>query len=121
MKHLQNQRGFTIIESLVVLLIIAVITAAAAPIFKGHIAETRETVAEANAKTLHQVAQLYLLDGGSDTVWAPPTGELPREEISGPHEGWYPYLDKWPECPTGGSYVVEIEDGEIQVWVQGAE
>ena len=117
MKLLKNQRGFTLIEVLVVLLALSLMAGLAAPIYDGYIDHTKEVACKANARTLHLIAELYLLDGGGDTTWAPPAGEKARVDICGAHEGWFPYLDKWPENPLGtGDYVVEIEDGRITVW-----
>lgn len=117
---MRNEKGMTLIELLVCMLIVAVLFLIALPVYSGYTGMARETVAVANERTLRQVAQLYLLDGGSDTVWAPDAGDTSRATVSGPHEAWYEYLDKWPENPLGGVYVVEIEDGEITVWTRGA-
>jgi len=121
MKYLKSQQGFTFTEMLCCVCLLALFALIAVPTYKGITDRAAETVHRANVRTLEQAAQLYLLDGGEDAIWAPRAGDLPRAEISGPHEGWYPYLEAWPENPTGGDFVVEIEAGEITVWTQGGE
>ena len=116
MKKPKNQRGFTLIEVLVVVIITGVLVAVAAPIYGEARQQAKEVAFDATVRSLRQAAMLYLLDDGEDAIWAPGAGQAARARITGSNEGWYEYLTEWPENPLGtGDFMVRIEGGEIFV------
>lgn len=116
----RGQRGFTLIELMVVVIIIMVLIAIAVPLYNGVRKQARETAHDANVRNLEQAATMYVMDGGSEAIWAPLAGEKAGAVVSGSHEAWYRYLESWPSDPTresvDGSYMVEITaDGAVRV------
>lgn len=103
-----NQRGYTIIELLVVVLIIALIIAMGIPAYNKAMQRAKETRHNQNVRRLEECATIYLLDAGPL-----------REDISWPqdNDGWMCWIAEWPENPCrSGEYKVTIkESGEIIV------
>lgn len=58
-KTKSSQKGFTLIELIVVLAILVVLAAIALPTFNGLIAESKTAVANANARTVYTAAKAY--------------------------------------------------------------
>lgn len=72
---LLNKKGFTLIEVLVVVLIIGILAALAAPNILGRIEQSRITSDKAMAKTLENAVASYLVDkDAANEPSAPPTG-----------------------------------------------
>ena len=113
----KNNKGFTLVELIAVLGILAIIGAIAVPKFTA----TRKNAAlkahEANVRTLENAAKLYYTETGNATTWKgenPEEGETPEEGEDNPEEGetpeegednpeyaWTGYLDGWPQIPEG--------------------
>ncbi|NLW22378.1 MAG: type II secretion system protein [Tissierellia bacterium] len=115
----KNNKGFTLVELVVVIAILGILAAIAVPRFTGSRKNAAVAAHNANVRTLESAANMYLVDGGEDTTWN-------KESVS-----WKDYLQEWPDIPdlvkndlniTNGNYTVEyteytvkIEDGEITV------
>lgn len=56
------QKGFTLIELIVVLVIMGMLSAAIVPMVTQYVGTARETVSEANLQMIENAAQLYLAD-----------------------------------------------------------
>lgn len=113
---LSNDRGFTLTELLICLAIIAVIALVAVPAYRGAIEKAQAVAFDRQVACLQLAAELYLLDGGTDTIWAPGAGAEAWRGDAEPHDAWGEYLEKWPENPLGGAeFTVVIEDGEITI------
>ncbi len=66
----QNKKGFTLAELLIVVAIIAVLTAIAIPLFVGALDKAQEARDNANIRAVRGAATVYLLEkSGDDTVW----------------------------------------------------
>lgn len=61
MKKSENKKGFTLAELLIVLAIIAVLTAIAVPVFSLQLEKARVAVDEANARSATSMAQAHYL------------------------------------------------------------
>lgn len=100
------QKGFTLIELMVVLVIIGVLAALIVPNVLDRAGDARVTAAKTDINNLYQALKLYKLDNQRF-----PTGEqglqaLVQKPTSGPNPiGWRPYLDKLPNDPWGKPYI----------------
>ena len=111
-----NERGFFLLELCIVLATIALLILIATPVYSGITEKAQATAYDLQVRYLRQVAELYLLDGGADTVGAPEAGEMARREINASHDAWGNYLEQWPENPLGsGEFVVKIEGWDISI------
>lgn len=75
-----NKKGFTLIEVLVVVLIIGILAALAAPNILGRIEQSRITSDKAMAKTLENAVASYLVD--KDAANEPSTPPAPADFLS---------------------------------------
>lgn len=113
----KNNKGFTLVELVVVIAILGILAAIAVPRFTGSRKNAAVAAHNANVRTLESAANMYLVDGGEDTTWN-------KESDS-----WKDYLQEWPDIPdlvknylnitndnyTVDNYTVVIKDGEITV------
>ncbi len=120
----RKQRGFTLIELMVVLAIIGVLAALIVPNVLGRADDARITAARTDVGNLMQALKLYKLDNQRF-----PTGEqgliaLTLKPTSEPVPGnWKPYLDKLPNDPWGRPYQYMNPGikGEVDVLSFGAD
>ncbi|HAH20484.1 MAG: hypothetical protein A2Y00_04820 [Omnitrophica WOR_2 bacterium GWF2_43_52] len=110
MLFLKKKLGFTLIELMVVIAIIAVLAAVAAPQVFRQIAKGRISNAESFYNTVKTAANAYFSDMGS---WPPSCignacatavgGFITPPAVLGNWDG--PYLERWPTLtPWGGTY-----------------
>jgi general secretion pathway protein G len=119
-----RQRGFTLIELMVVLAIIGVLAALIVPNVLGRADDARITAARTDVGNLMQALKLYKLDNQRF-----PTGEqglnaLILKPTTEPVPGnWKPYLDKLPSDPWGRPYQYMNPGikGEVDVLSFGAD
>jgi general secretion pathway protein G len=128
MKHTTHKsrlsRGFTMIELLVVMGILALLGAIVVPQFLDRFDDAKQTSAKTDIATLYQQLKLYKLDnqrypsseqGLQALVTKPSVGSVPTN--------WRQYIEKLPQDPWGKpyQYLNPGIKGEIDVMSFGAD
>ena len=108
MKHKFNNRGFTLIEIMVVVVILGILAAIVVPKFMDKPDEARITKATTDIKGIEQALGLFKLDNG----FYPTTEQGLAALVSKPSIGRIPvkyqeggYLKKVPTDPWGTPYI----------------
>lgn len=120
------QRGFTLIEIMVVVVILGVLAALVVPKLMGRTDEARIVAAKQDIATVMQALKLYKLDNQRYPTTEQGLQSLIVRPTAGPvANGWKTggYLDKLPKDPWGGAYQMLSPGikGEIDVFSLGAD
>jgi general secretion pathway protein G len=120
------QRGFTLVEIMVVVVIIGILGALVVPKLMGRTGESRITAARVDIATLMQALKLYRLDNQRYPSTEQGLQSLIEKPTAGPSaNGWKSggYVEKLPKDPWGNAYqfLSPGVKGEVDLFSYGAD
>lgn len=121
-----KQRGFTLIEIMVVVVIMGILAALIVPKLMGRTDDARIIAAKQDIATIMQSLKLYKLDNQRYPTTEQGLQALMNKPTTGPAaNGWKTggYLDKLPKDPWGNPYQLLSPGlkGEVDVFSLGAD
>ncbi len=113
-------RGFTLIEIMVVVVIIAIMASVAAPLVISRIHESRVVAASQQMAIFSGALDLYKLDN-----FVFPTEDEGLDALVNKTESaksrWKPYVKEIPKDPWGSDYVYSLDGDEFDIVSYGAD
>ena len=122
--RLRDQRGFSLIELLVVIIILGLIASLVGPRLFGRVGQSKQAAARAQIALFGAALDQYRLDVGA----YPPAGVGLQALVQNPNLGAWngPYLKKpvVPADPWGRPYQYKCcpgDHGDYDIWTTGAD
>ena len=123
-KKCRQQSGFTLIELMVVVVILAVLAAFVAPKLMDRPDEARLVKAKSDISAIASTLELYRLDNFVYPTTDQGLEALVTEPTDDPQpKNWKPYLDQMPTDPWGNPYLYLSpgEHGDFDLFTYGAD
>ena len=106
-----SEGGFTLIELMVVVLIIAILLAIAVPQFQAAGQRAKATACQRNLKEIMGSKERWAMDNNKGPTDTPAMSDLVNPGV---------YLSRTPECPAGGTYTIGRLDETPTCSLQGS-
>ena len=119
-----KQQGFTLIEIMVVVVILAILAAIVVPQFMSYPDEARLVKAKQDIRSIENAMDLYKLDSGFYPSTDQGIKALVEKPTSDPApSNWHPYLKSLPKDPWGHpyQYLNPGAHGAIDIFSYGAD
>ena len=98
---MKPRQGFTLIEIMIVVAIIALLAAIAIPNIKNAIDKARRTACAVNQKNIDGAKQRWSLENRTAAEAVPTDADLFGKHL---------YIEHKPDCPAGGAYALNAVD-----------
>ncbi|WP_434565445.1 prepilin-type N-terminal cleavage/methylation domain-containing protein [Thermoanaerobacterium thermosaccharolyticum] len=109
----KDEKGFTLVELIVVIAILGILAAIAVPRFTGTLTQSKIKADQATAQTIAEAAARWIMDKGSDST-VPTVDELVNDK----------YLDKTPTVqsnPDNSEYKISASGGTVTVTASASD
>lgn len=109
-KRMKNQKGFTLVELMVVVVIIGILVAIAVPVYNNITTTAKEKACEANIRTIQGAVQIIRMENAGVNL----AGKLDEQHVLMDSN----LFSELPTCPSGGElyYNIQVDnDGTITI------
>jgi len=108
MRRAQDQKGFTLVELMVVVVILGILVAIAVPLYNAQTEKAKTTTCQANQRIIESAIVQWSMDPDNENAGIPDLGDLVDDG----------YLQSEPKCPSNnGEYKIEYnidpDDGSV--------
>jgi prepilin-type N-terminal cleavage/methylation domain-containing protein len=99
MNNFRKNKGFTLVEIMIVVLIIGILMAIAVPNFISARTNSQRNTCISNLKQIESAKEQWAMVNKKGATDTPTSGNLVGDATSG-------FLKSYPSCPTGGDYTI---------------
>lgn len=99
MNRIRKQKGFTLVEIMIVVLIIGILMAIAVPNFIKARTNSQTRTCISNLRQIESAKEQWAMETGASASSTPTQTQLVGTATSG-------FLKAWPTCPTSGTYTI---------------
>jgi general secretion pathway protein G len=122
------QRGFTLIELMVVMAIISVLLAIAVPVYQKSITRAKESVLRNNLFTIRQMIDEYTLDNQKapeslqDLVSDGYLRQVPQDPMTNSDQTWHLVMEETPVSGSNGTPgIFDVKSGSDKPGLDGTQ